>query len=341
MSKWLRISAVFLFCARLDAAPTNLPTHMYWIETLPSFTDFALNSSDLQGENVTGLTVLDPLPTDLAIDFLHNKLYWVVDAQMIQRANLDGSGIETIINDSSDAIGPHSIALDSQRGKIYWTDVADSVIRRANLDGTAMEDVVQTDRFPEDLKLDLVNDKVYWLDLDTSVNPPHGIWGIRRANLDGSNMMSIVHQFGPSNFAIDPARNALYWSQYVNDHNYRSTLDGQLPQVLYDGSAGIRGPWEMDVNPQDGKLYWVELISGAIRRSGPFGGSMETLYVGGPIRSFAMGPIPEPSSTTTFASAIIPLMLFGARNWPAWRANAETSSWKKHGKTSSISMTES
>jgi DNA-binding beta-propeller fold protein YncE len=326
------ISEIILSCAVAAAVPANSqrveapPTHMYWFETLPSFTDFALKRSDLEGNNVRTLTILDPLPTDLVIDVLGQKLYWAANGDYIQRANLDGSGIETIIldtmDDPGDTVGPHSIALDTNRGKIYWTDRSEKTIRRANLDGTQIEDVVTTDKYAEDLQLDLLNDRVYWLDLDTSVNPPHGRWGIRRANLDGTGKLSVVGQFGPSNFTLDPARNSMYWSQYVNDHIYRADLNGQSPQVLYDGVVGIRGPWEMDVNPENGQLYWVEQISGAIRTSGPFGGNLQTLHVGGPMRAFALGIVPEPSAAALIVTAVCVSAAFRTRRAQMWQRRA-------------------
>jgi glucose/arabinose dehydrogenase len=49
-------------------------------------------------------------------------MYWAdAGADKIQRANLDGSGIENLV---TTGIGnPFGIALDLSAGKIYWTDV--------------------------------------------------------------------------------------------------------------------------------------------------------------------------------------------------------------------------
>ena len=70
----------------------------------------------------------------IALDVAGNKMYWTnwTGTPRIQRANLDGSGVEDLV-----ATGPHplGIALDVAGGKIYWGDNVAQTIQRANLDG--------------------------------------------------------------------------------------------------------------------------------------------------------------------------------------------------------------
>jgi len=54
----------------------------------------------------------------------------------IQRADLDGSNVETLLTGLS---GPEFIAIDETNYKIYWTDDGDNKIRRANTDGSSVE----------------------------------------------------------------------------------------------------------------------------------------------------------------------------------------------------------
>ena len=69
------------------------------------------------------------------------KMYWTdYGANMIRRADLDGSGIEDVVVTSLD--NPYGIALDVEAGKIYWTDAGTEKIQRANLDGSDVEDLV-------------------------------------------------------------------------------------------------------------------------------------------------------------------------------------------------------
>ena len=103
-------------------------------------------------------------------------MYW--SSKHIQRANLDGSNVETLVRN---AYGD-GIALDVAGGKMYWT--AFLTIRRANLDGSNVEDLVTELDAPAHIALDVAGGKMYWAEEDTGK--------IRRANLDGSNVEDIV-----------------------------------------------------------------------------------------------------------------------------------------------------
>jgi hypothetical protein len=72
-------------------------------------------------------------------------MYWVVSdgrSQQngkIRRANLDGSGVETLVKGLH---SPRGIALDLPGGKMYWTAKHPQLIQGANLDGSALETLV-------------------------------------------------------------------------------------------------------------------------------------------------------------------------------------------------------
>ena len=74
------------------------------------------------------------------------KMYWTDWLYgKVMRANLDGTNVEEVLSNQSDAGG---IAIDTVAGKIYWTrDPSDLTqgIHRANLDGTNVEPVVLAD----------------------------------------------------------------------------------------------------------------------------------------------------------------------------------------------------
>ena len=71
-----------------------------------------------------------------------NRMYWT-DAvtRKIQRANLDGSGVEDLVTGWLSE--PQGIALDVAGAKVYWVEVGRALkIRRASLDGSGVEDLV-------------------------------------------------------------------------------------------------------------------------------------------------------------------------------------------------------
>ena len=88
----------------------------------------------------------------------------------IQRANLDGSGMEQLITGSFTSEG---IALDRSSDKMYystfagpWESPPDGKIFRSNLDGSNPENLLSvTDRI-NGLALDLINSKMYWTQIE-------------------------------------------------------------------------------------------------------------------------------------------------------------------------------
>ena len=66
----------------------------------------------------------------------------------VQRANLDGSQVETLFTQNS-----MGIALDLAGGKIYWSEWIADRIRRANLDGSQVQTIVTGLEWPRDVAL--------------------------------------------------------------------------------------------------------------------------------------------------------------------------------------------
>jgi hypothetical protein len=84
------------------------------------------------------------------------KMYWTdIGTGKIQRANLDGSGVEDLVTTGVKL--PVRIALDLARGKVYWTEgsPADFMISRANLDGTGGEFLITGLTSPSGIALEL------------------------------------------------------------------------------------------------------------------------------------------------------------------------------------------
>ncbi len=114
--------------------------------------------------------------------------------------------------------------------------------------------------------------KIYFTD-----GTPHTI---RRADPDGSNIEDVVDTSPnePYAFAIDPARNHIYWTVF-GGNIYRAGLDGTGVQLVI--TTGW--PWGVAIDAPNAKLYWTfgfDFTVG-IRRANVDGSQIETLYEAG------------------------------------------------------------
>jgi hypothetical protein len=134
------------------------------------------------------------------------KLYWVYDGNSygkLQRANLDGSQVETLL---ADLFPPDSIAIDARTGTVYWTEFSwmgahSETIWRANLDGTGAMMVLADSRLGR-IAVDAVGRKLYW--------EADGIF--KRADLDGSHIEIVLSGNDAKSLAIvhDPRKACTY-----------------------------------------------------------------------------------------------------------------------------------
>ena len=196
-----------------------------------------------------------PNARGVAVDTDAGKLYWASGyPHAIERSDLDGSHVETLVEFSSHR--PLGIALDTLRGKMYWARGYSSgpgKIQRANLDGSDLEDLFWADSpAPSDVALDVANDKMYWADWSLDI--------IRRANLDGTNIETLVTSAGPHALALDLVHGKMYWTIFAGSFGTGkvecANLDGTDRTLLY--TAENIQPHGITVDPAGGKVYWTD-----------------------------------------------------------------------------------
>ena len=168
---------------------------------------------------------------------------------------------------------------DLSVGKMYWT--AGETIRRANLDGRADEYLVRSglDR-PDELALDPVAGKMYWLDAGTDK--------IQRANLDGRGVEDLVASGLeiPIVLVLDPGAGRMYWTDWGTDKIQRANLDGSRVEDLVTGAGGAES---LALDLSSGKMYWTGSGTGRsgmgkIRRANLDGRGVEDLVASESLR---------------------------------------------------------
>jgi sugar lactone lactonase YvrE len=240
-------AAVALGLAVSLGAPATRADKIYWTE----LTGHQVVRADLNGENSEVLvTPAGERPMAIALAPSAGQMYWTFTGE-IRRANLDGTGVESVMIGSSTAKG---LVLDEAAGKIYWTGAEPSgCIYRANLDGSEVEVVLEQDALW--LALDTAGDTIYW----TSAG------GVHRASLSARSAEVLIETTSGMAFeaiALDLEHGTMYWVESAGQRIRRANLDGT---DVIDCLTGLSAPVGLAIDAYHGKIYWTDM--GAIHRA--------------------------------------------------------------------------
>src|SRR5258705_6141165 len=240
--------------------------HLYWTNMgNPSANDGFIERADFDGKNVTHIVPPGATftPNQLQLDEKTRKLYWCDrEGMRVMRANLDGSNIETLVDTSEGDSRPGKdirkwcvgIALDPDRGKIYWTqkgpeNAGKGRIFRAKIDIPKGETAanrtdieVLFDGLPEpiDLELDLKNRFIYWTDRG---DPPRGNT-VNRASLDADFSkrptpdMLLTHLMEGIGIALDFKGNRMFLTDLAGTI-YSAKLDGSEKKPILAAQGNL------------------------------------------------------------------------------------------------------
>ncbi len=241
--------------------------HLYWTNMgIPSRNDGSIERCDLDGRNRTTIVPEGATftPKQLQLDKRGGKLYWCDrEGMRVMRANLDGSGIETLVQTGSTEADRRDatkwcvgIALDLERGQIYWTqkgpdNAGKGRIFRAGIDIPRGESAAKRsdiellyDGLPEpiDLEIDHARRLLYWTDRG---DPPLGNT-VSRAPLDrgrsGRPAPQIVFRdlMEGIGITLDRAGDRMFMTDLAGSV-YAASLDGSKPSVLLFTQGNLSG----------------------------------------------------------------------------------------------------
>ncbi|MDE2741759.1 MAG: hypothetical protein OXI58_09240 [Gemmatimonadota bacterium] len=243
---------------------------IYWLKEGFSTMDLTSHRSiawaNLDGSN--DKTLVTPrgvgIPEGLAVDEGGGQIYWT-DAGMgrIQRANLDGTNVETLLTE----LAVQGLAVDAIRDQMYWTEPSTGRIQRANLDGTNVETLLTELEQPGNIVLEVDGSQIYWIELDPG--------RIQRANLDGTNVETLLALLeNPVDLAVDADGDQIYWVEGELWNNCAvledfcgpwERSDGRMRRADLDGTnvetlrpKEIRAPKGIALDTNGGKIYWTD-----------------------------------------------------------------------------------
>jgi hypothetical protein len=223
----------------------------------PSFSNGYVRKVGTDGAGLQTLVNVGGGLRGVAVDRFAGRIYWTdVDGDVIRRANLNGSGAVDLL--TAGLSFPMAIELDLLNGKLYWGDQSLGQIGSADLDGSNAAPLLSTN-FASGLAVDVVNSKIYWS--SASDLPPWNEGEIRRANLDGSEIETVVTGAGkPADIALDVTGGRVYWTDYTFDVVRRAHLDGSGVEDLFVVGENLN-PGGIALDLSAGKVYWGQDVS--------------------------------------------------------------------------------
>ena len=135
-----------------------------------------------------------------------------------------------------------------------------------NPDGSDLKTLVSEGRhLPDGLVVDVKAGHMYWTNMG---NPSANDGSIMRANLDGTNLTTIVPPggtFTPKQLQLDKANGKLYWCDREGMRVMRANLDGSEIETLIESGHGDDDRHDpkkwcvgIAVDVEGGKLYWTQ-----------------------------------------------------------------------------------
>lgn len=265
-----------------------------------------LVSTNADGGDVKTLVEnLNQGPDGVVVDAAHGHIYWTnmgrvsVDDGSVQRANLDGSNVITVVPVGG-TFTAKQLKLDSKHGKLYWSDREGMRIQRSNLDGSQIETLYianQGDEARKDARnwcvgiaIDVAGGKMYW---SQKCNNNAGQGRIFRANLEIPKGQDAAHRSDvetlfnglpePIDIDLDFTHHMLYWTDRGDPPNgntvNRAPMNvkpGAAPQILTgDLQEGIG----IALDVKNNRMFFTDL-RGNVYRSNLDGSEKKVLLTG-------------------------------------------------------------
>lgn len=213
----------------------------------------------------------------MVIDTLNERVY-VSDfsSDIIYSYDMDGFDLQTVVDANTDPYIAGPVGMFIYQDKLYWAQ--EGGIYRCNLDGSSSEEWILTPtsgapEMPLDMVFDPENEQIYFTNDKYEFSG-----GVYRVNLDGSGMIELVSGTDGGGLAIDFVNGKMYYADYLKGI-CMADLDGNN-EVIIAGDMISNFAWGMEVDVENGKVYWGDRANDRLVRANLDGSGQEDFITG-------------------------------------------------------------
>ncbi len=272
-----------------DASNPNVATvgKIFWLaiagnQVLTANDDGSATRTLVSGQGVSA-------PDGVGIDLAGGKMYWTnmgvetdsphTPAGSLQRANLDGSQVEVLLQPGATTNTPKQLQLDLVHHKIYWSDREGAKAWRSNFDGTDAEVLLSGHGIMQlvGMALDVPKGQFYVTDryakniLRAGFDMPSGKDGSTRTDVEtlyvaqGSAM--------PIDIDLDLDHRTMYWTDRGIGTIQRAGMDLPSGQTADNRSdvktliSNLSTPIGISLDLKAGEIYFTQLAGQIFRAS--------------------------------------------------------------------------
>lgn len=265
---------------------------IYWLDILGNRVLSA--AADGSGQDTIASTLT--APDGVSVDPCGQKVYWsnmgnslgAGQNASVQRADLDGAHVETLVERGSGVNTGKQLQLDLVNGKVYFSDREGAKIWRMNLDGSERETVVSGHGFDQlvGVAVDPAGGYFYFTDrnrglvLRAGIEFPPGEDHASRGDVE--TLADLGSASMPIDLALDLGARELYLTDRRKGTVSVMGMDvppGQSASARDDVRTlvdGLADPIGISLDLEEGALYFTEL-GGAVSRAALDGSDSEVI----------------------------------------------------------------
>ena len=226
-------------------------------------------------------------PDGVGVDLAGGKMYWTnmgtltdsahTPAGSLQRANLNGSQVEVLLQPGATTNTPKQLQLDLVHHKIYWSDREGAKAWRANLDGSSAEVLLSGHGIMQlvGMALDVPKGQFYVTDryakniLRVGFDMPAGKDGSTRTDVETLYVGQGAAE--PIDLDLDLAARTMYWTDRGLGTIERAGMDLPSGQTAANRSdvktlmSNLATPIGISLDLEAGSLYFTQLAGQIFR----------------------------------------------------------------------------